>query len=126
MALTACSCSGADDPNPILAPIGVRYKQDSLPYGRSDRQESTFFDGVVGIVERQRERILENGYRFVERHVMFAKIPRGLVFVPLVNHRVGPLDAPVASVMFYSARTLIARTELYGLWPQPFRRWLPR
>jgi len=57
MALTACSCSGADDPNPILTPIGVRYKHDSLPYGRSDGQESTFFDGMVGIVERQRERI---------------------------------------------------------------------
>jgi hypothetical protein len=112
MTLTACRFSGADDPNPILAPIGVRYEQDPLPCGRSDREEATFFDGVVRIIERERERILEHGRGFVERHAMLAKISRGPVRVPFVNHG-GPLDAPNATVALSSVRSLIARTELY-------------
>jgi hypothetical protein len=81
--------------------------------GRSDREEATLFDGVVGIIERQREGILKNGYRFVERHAMLSKIPRRLGRVPLVNHGGGPSDAPNAAVALSSVPSLIARTELY-------------
>ena len=55
-----------NNPNVILAAVSMREKQDALFAGRPDRDEPFLVQGMIRIVESQRERISEHARGLVE------------------------------------------------------------
>jgi hypothetical protein len=86
MGFTARSCPRADNPDTILAGVGMGDEQETLRIRHPKRDEPTLVVGMIGIVERLGERVEEDGLRFLEGDIMLAEILRSFPDVPLVNH----------------------------------------
>lgn len=59
----------------------------SIPVGLTQSDESLLFERVIGVVERDRERVEEHGGRFFERNAVLPLVPRRFAPIPLVDHR---------------------------------------
>jgi hypothetical protein len=55
-----------NNPNVILAAVGMCEKQDALRAGRANRDEPLLVQGMIRIVERQRERTGEHAGGLIE------------------------------------------------------------
>ena len=55
-----------NNPHVILAPVGMREKQDALFAGRTDRDEPALVQGMIRILEGQRERVSEHAGGLIE------------------------------------------------------------
>jgi hypothetical protein len=86
MGLTARSCPRADNPDAILAGVGMGDEQETLRSRHPKRDEPALVVGMIGIVERLGKWVEEDGLRFLEGDTMLAEIHRSPLDVPLVNH----------------------------------------
>jgi hypothetical protein len=86
MGFTARSCPRADNPDTILAGVGMGDEQETLRSRHPKRNEPALVVGMIGIVERLGKRIEEDGLCFLERDIVLAEILRSLFDVPLVDH----------------------------------------
>jgi hypothetical protein len=86
MAFAARGSPRTNNPDAILAGVGMGDEQETLRSRHSKRDKSPLVVGMIGIVERLGKRIEEDGLRFLERDIMLAEILPSLLDVPLVDH----------------------------------------
>jgi hypothetical protein len=76
----------ADDPNAIVAPVGMSQKQNATLARRPGRDESLLGERVIRVIERERGEISEHGGALGEGHLVFLEIGRRFLGIPLVDH----------------------------------------
>jgi hypothetical protein len=87
MPFTGCRFARADYPY-VFATIGVSDYQYSASTRGTNRNESAFGHGMVGVVIRDRQGIAKNGRGLLEPHPMLTAIVGCLGRVPLEIHSI--------------------------------------
>jgi len=77
---------GTDDPNKLVAPVGMSQKQNSTLARRPDRDESLLRKRVIRAIERERGGIGEHGRALGEGDLVLLEIGRRLLGTLLVDH----------------------------------------
>src|SRR3990170_5761228 len=77
--------SGADE-SEILTFFRVRYNNQTIARGVTDRDEPRFTVRMVGVGDGCGKRIAEDSGRFLKRHAVFLHVRAFLLLVPLKLH----------------------------------------